>query len=331
MPRLSNKNNFTAERRRGRRDFLSGDSSVFFVLFAVGFVMELSVVILNWNAAEDTIRCVREAAGWKEVRPSIWIVDNASADDSAGRIARACPEANLIRSRENMGFAGGTNLGIQAALAAGDAPVLLLNNDAAVSGAAASRLAQTLAENQQIGLVVPLLYDESGELIAAGGKNPVKHMQTRVRKLPEHEVCEVEVVSGTAVLIRPDVFHQAGLLDERFFFSTEVADLCLRAKKAGYTCAVDRRAKASHAVSRSSHWRSTLYVYYIVRNRFLILRNHYRYNAPLFVFWAAYSLALAGKFRLGGQRPSARAVWLALQDSILGRFGRQNERVLREI
>ncbi|NKQ36718.1 MAG: glycosyltransferase family 2 protein [Chloroflexi bacterium] len=288
----------------------------------------LSVVILNWNAAEDTIRCAREVAGWEEVRPSIWVVDNASADDSADRIAQACPSAHLIRSRENLGFAGGTNLGIQAALAASDAPVLLLNNDAEISGADVARLVQTLAENPQIGFVVPLLYDESGALIAAGGKNPVKHMQTRVRELPEGAVGKVEVVSGTAVLIRPDVFHQVGLLDERFFFSTEIADLCLRANKVGAGCVVDRRAKASHAVSRSSHWRSTLYVYYIVRNRFLILRNHYRYNVPLFLFWAAYSLALAGKLWLDGQRPSARAVWLALWDGVRGRFGDQNQRVM---
>ncbi|HIP72678.1 MAG TPA: glycosyltransferase family 2 protein, partial [Anaerolineae bacterium] len=245
----------------------------------------LSVVILNWNAAEDTIRCVREAAGWEEVRPSIWIVDNASADDSADRIARACPAAHLIRSGQNLGFAGGTNLGIQAALATSDAPVLLLNNDAEISGADVARLAQTLAENPQIGFVAPLLYDESGALIAAGGKNPVKHMQTRVRELPEAAAGEVEVVSGTAVLIRSEVFQQAGLLDERFFFSTEVADLCLRGKKAGFTCAVDGRARARHTISRSSHLRDTLYVYYIVRNRFLILRNHYRYNVPLFLFW----------------------------------------------
>ncbi len=288
----------------------------------------MHIVILNWNAAEDTIRCVREVAGWEEVRPSIWIVDNASADGSADRIAQACPSAHLIHSRENLGFAGGTNLGIQAALAERDAPILLLNNDAEMDGADAARLEQTLAEKPQIGFVVPLLYDESGELIAAGGKNPVTHMQTRVRELPETPVAEVAVVSGTAVLIRPDVFHQVGLLDERFFFSTEIADLCLRARKAEYICAVDKRAKANHAVSRSSHLRDTLYVYYIVRNRFLILRNHYRYNAPLFLFWAAYSLTLAGKLWLVGQRQSARAVWLALRDGLLGRFGNQNQQVM---
>ena len=288
----------------------------------------LSVIILNWNAAGDTIRCAREVAGWQEVRPSIFVVDNASADDSVAQIARACPEAHLIRSRENLGFAGGSNLGIRAALAAGNEPILLLNNDAQMAGADAARLAQTLAEKPQIGFIVPLLYDEQGALIAAGGKNPVKHTQTRVRALPAAAVAKVEVVSGTAVLIRPELFRQVGLLDERFFFSTEVADLCLRAKKAGFICAVDRRASASHAISRSSHLRGTLYVYYIVRNRFLILRNHYRYNAPLFAFWAAYSLALAGKLWLDGQRPSARAVWLALKDGLRGRFGGQNERVL---
>jgi GT2 family glycosyltransferase len=291
--------------------------------------MELSVVIINWNAAEDTIRCVQHVTSWQTVRPQLWVVDNASLDDSVTRIAHACPHVHLIRSQQNLGFAGGANLGVQAALAISDAPILLLNNDAEMGEVDAAFLVKTLSENQQIGLVTPVLYDEAGELISAGGKNPVKHMQTRVQELPEGDpVGIVDVVSGTAVLIHSTIFAQIGLLDERFFFSTEVADLCLRAAKAGYLCAVDSRARASHAIGRSSRLRDTLYVYYIVRNRFLILRNHYRRNVWLFAFWILYSLALTVKLAAGKKQPSARAVWLALWDGVRGRFGGQNEQVL---
>jgi hypothetical protein len=91
---------------------------------------------------------------------------------------------------------------------------------------------------------------------------------------------------------------------------------------------VDRRAQASHAISRSASLRSSLYVYYIVRNRFLILRNHYRWRLDLHGFWLAYTVALWLKLWLGGQRVTAKAVWLALVDGVNGRFGGQNERVL---
>ena len=55
----------------------------------------LSVIILNWNAATDTIRCVRSFAGWQQIRPTIWVVDNASENGSADLIAQACPETTL--------------------------------------------------------------------------------------------------------------------------------------------------------------------------------------------------------------------------------------------
>ena len=93
-------------------------------------------------------------------------------------------------------------------------------------------------------------------------------------------------------------------------------------------CAVERRASASHTISRSAPLRSSLYVYYIVRNRLLFLRSHYRWRFDLRAFWLAYTLALALKLRLGGQQSTARAVWLALADGVNGRFGGQNERVL---
>ncbi|MCA9927079.1 MAG: hypothetical protein KC419_01325, partial [Anaerolineales bacterium] len=81
-------------------------------------------------------------------------------------------------------------------------------------------------------------------------------------------------------------------------FSTELADLCLRGKKQGFLSAVERRARATHTVSRSADYRSSLYTYYIVRNRFLILRNHYRRHLLLYLFWMAYSAALSFKLQL---------------------------------
>lgn len=292
--------------------------------------MELGIVILNWNAAEDTIACVRSLRGWTQVVPRIFVVDNASADDSVAQIEATCPEVHLICSEVNLGFAGGSNLGMRAALDADDLPILLLNNDANIEETAVLQMLHSLNADAQIGGIVPLLFDEmAGGLIAAGGKNPVKHQQTRVRNFrAKDKLLFVETVSGTAVIFTAVMLNEIGLLDERFFFSTEVADLCLRGNKAGYRFAADLQAQASHTIERSSRFRDTLYVYYIVRNRFLILRNHYRWHVVLWGFWAFYSLALALKLQMDGKRPSSRAVFLALKDGLRGRFGGQNERVM---
>jgi GT2 family glycosyltransferase len=118
-------------------------------------------------------------------------------------------------------------------------------------------------------------------------------------------------------------------LDEDFFFGSEIADLCLQAREHGYLSAVDTRARAFHALGRSSDFRDTLYTYYIIRNRFLLIRKfHSRWKALFYGFWTLYSLALSLKVRLGGKQHTARAIDLGLIDGLRGRFGGQNERVL---
>lgn len=291
--------------------------------------MNVSIVLLNWNAAADTIACLRPMLAWQQVRPLLIVVDNASEGEDVAQIRQQLPGVHLIENATNEGFSGGSNRGMAYALGQGDAPILLLNNDAIINEAAVLRLAQTLDENPKIGLVVPQLLDENDELVAVGGKNPAFHMQTRVQNFTDdHPVQMVETISGTAVLIRAAMLRQVGLLDERFFFSTEMADLSLRVRRQGFVCAVDRRAQAGHTISRSAPLRNSLYVYYIVRNRFLILRNHYRWRLDLHGFWLAYTVALWLKLRLNGQPVTARAVWLALVDGVNGRFGGQNERIM---
>jgi GT2 family glycosyltransferase len=254
---------------------------------------KLAIIILNWNAAADTIRCLRHIASWERLQPTIWVVDNGSTDGGVEAISRECPEVHLIRNSANLGFAGGNNLGIVEALSTGDAPILLLNNDAFV-------------------------------------ENPARHHQSHVLELPIGEPLQiVECVPGTVVVVRAEVFRTVGLLDEDYFFASEVADLCMQARRHGYLSAVDTRARAFHTLSRSSDLRGTLHTYYIIRNRFLLIRKFHRnWKALFYVFWTLYSLALSVKVQLNGNAASAQAMRLGLADGLRGRFGGQNERVL---
>lgn len=291
---------------------------------------QLSVVILNWNAAEDTIACIRPLLQWQQIQPTIWVIDNASTDDSVQRISAELPDIHLLQNEQNLGFTGGTNRGIQAALASSDAPILLLNNDAGIGEADACQILQALEDRSDIGLLVPLLYEEGdGQLIAAGGKNPVFHLQTRQLTFANDDPVQiVETVSGTAAFTQAALWQRVGLLDNDFFFSTEMADLSLRAAQCGFLAAVERRAKATHETDRSARFRNSLYIYYIVRNRFLILRNHYRWHLHLWLFWLVYTAVLTLKLRFESQPAAATAVWLALRDTLARRWGGQNERVL---
>lgn len=294
--------------------------------------MDLAIVLLNWNAARDTLRCIHELEHWTQLQPAITVVDNASTDGSAELIARECPNVRLVRNEANLGFAGGNNCGIQAVLTAGEGPILLLNNDAVLAEIEAIKLLETLRSRPDIGLVGPLLFDarQPERLLAAGSKNPAKHHQSHNHTAPGRgRVQIVECIPGTAILIKAEVFVQVGLLDEAYFFGSEIADLCLQARRQGWLSVIDTTARAYHTLERSSRFRNSLYPYYIIRNRFLLVRKFHRsWKIFFYSFWTVYSLALWLKVRLNGQVSLARAIYLGLWDGLVGRFGNQNERVL---
>lgn len=297
-----------------------------------GRQIDLAVIILNWNAAPDTIRCVRGIASWAHLRPTILIVDNASTDGSALQISQECPEAHLIRNSANLGFGGGNNIGIAEALSMGDAPILLLNSDARIYERDVARLLETLQADDRLGFVGPLLFDaEDGDrLLAAGGRNPVWHHHSHILEQPANGPVQlVECVPGTVILVHAQVFREVGLLDESYFYGSEVVDLCLRAREQGYLSAVETRSRAYHDLDRSSRFRETLYPYYIIRNRFLLIRKfHQRWKFLLYSFWTVYSIALLAKEQLRGKHLTARAIRIGLLDGLRGRFGNQNKRVL---
>jgi GT2 family glycosyltransferase len=294
--------------------------------------MNVSVIILNWNAATDTIACIEQFAGWQRIQPTIWVVDNASQDDSVTLIAQQHPHVHLLRNAKNQGFAGGTNRGIEAALQQGNAPLLLLNNDARIDEEALTQLVTSLCMDPTIGMIGPLLYlaKQPETLIAAGSRNLVLHIHNLNKHPPVGgPVFPVEYISGSVALIRAQLFREIGLLDERYYFNVEVADLCRRARQRGYLTMVDSRARAYHDLDRSSPLRGTLHTYYLIRNRFLYIRKFYQASQlPLVAFWATYSWLLASKLALGGQRMTAQAVWLGVNDGLAGRFHGQNDRVL---
>jgi GT2 family glycosyltransferase len=291
--------------------------------------MNLSILILNWNAAEDTIRCVNFIQAWQRIKPAIWVVDNYSSDNSADLISKICPDIHLIRNSTNQGFAGGNNRGLEAILSQSDAPILLLNNDAFIDEDSVIQLLETLQTNKTIGFIGPLLFadDNHSQLLSAGGRDPTKHHHSHIPQIPPGNsiMYPVEYVPGTVIMGRAEVFQKTGLLDKDFFFTMEIADLCMRAARQGYLNIIDTRAAAVHALDRSSNYRGTLHPYYIIRNRFLFIRKHHPYQIQLYGFWSIYSLALALKTALSGRPNTARAIFLGLIDGWRGQFGNRNQ------
>ncbi len=296
--------------------------------------MDLNVVVLDWNAREDTLGCLGMLRSWSRIEPRVYVVDNGSEPDDSAALAAAWPEAVVIRSDENLGFAGGTNRGLERALGESDAPILLLNNDASPSEESAEALLGTLEAEDRCGVAGPVLVSasEPPEILSAGSRGLLFRRDHSIRVPPgERAVYPVHSVSGAAVLIRATVLREVGLLHEPYFFGLELADFCRRVRERGYSCLVNAGCRVRHDVDRASARRATLYVYYVVRNRMLYARRFFPLSWPaLVVAWALYGLQQAVRLWLKRrQRGTAAAILLGVADGVRGRFGDQNERVLR--
>jgi len=295
--------------------------------------MKLAVVVLNWNAAEDTKRCLLSVKAWQlppSVHPpTIWVVDNGSTEPGFQTLEEVHPDCRYLVSTINRGFGGGSNLGILAAMADGSEAILLLNNDATLHEEDVTSMLRTLSSDPGVGVVGPTLWD-ADRLLSAGGRDIARHAVTHLRpSQPPTSPVDVDHVSGTAALVHRRVFGAVGLLDEDYFFGAEMADLCLRARERGFRSVIDPGARAQHDLQRSAALRDTLHLYYVLRNRFLYVRKHHRrQRAWLCCLWSLRGVRALTVALVRGEWRRARVVGLGLIDGLSGRFGGQNERVL---
>jgi len=262
---------------------------------------------------------------WGDLAAAVLVVDNGSVGQDVAQIRAAWPQATLIESRVNLGFGGGCNLGLAAALDAGADAVLLLNNDARLDRESVVRLRDLLAGDGQIGVVGPGLW-HGDQLLALGGLDLARSWATHARPhpLPAGPV-DAAYVSGTAALIHRRLLASVGLLDPDYFFSGEMADLCRRARDQGWRCVVDPLAKAQHDVARSAPQRETIHTYYSLRNRFLYVRKRERsQRTPLLLLWTARSIRAWADALRRGEFSRARVVGLALVHGLAGRVGEGN-------
>lgn len=214
----------------------------------------VSIVLLNWNGAHDTIECLGSVGRLAYPCFEAIVVDNASSDDSVVRIRDSYPKVRIIRSRANLGFAAGNNLAIREALAAGSDYVWLLNNDTRVAPNTLDELVQAAERDPQIGAVGSVSYhasDPERVEVWGGGYVSLWSGRTRIQETP-HARSELHYLSAVSVLLRSSTLHDVGLLDERFFMYWEDADLGFRIRRGGWRLSVASQAAIWHKGTRST-------------------------------------------------------------------------------
>lgn len=205
---------------------------------------KLSVIVLNWNAPADTIRCLRSFAQLRYPNYALVVVDNCSTDDSIRRIRESIPDIDIVETERNLGYAGGNNRGIEHALLSGSEFVLIINNDTEVLVPNfLDVMVDEMERDGSVGIVGPKVINPGGGIQDTMLPAPifVNSMRASLDRLTGSSNArnysieqDVDAISGVCWLIRSKVIAQIGLLDEDYFMYVEEQEYCYRARRQGW-------------------------------------------------------------------------------------------------
>lgn len=225
---------------------------------------ELAVVIVNYNTPALTARCVESVASTPSVDLEVIVVDNGSTDDSVDVLSRRT-DCRIVPTGRNGGFGHGVNAGV----AATDAPYLLvMNSDTEARPGAVEALLEALKSDPALGLVAPALEHADGTLQSSAYRRfptPLSaalevailpgYVSALLPRLPHATAVDPEAVARgegyvwvtcAAAAIARTWWDRVGPFDERFFLYYEDTDWQRRLRRAGGRIRIVSRARVLH-------------------------------------------------------------------------------------
>lgn len=290
----------------------------------------LAVVVVNWNGLAELPDCLRTLSdtGYPGLR--IIMVDNGSTDDSVAWTAANYPEVEIIATGENLRWAGGNNAALRK-LQEESFPgyILLLNNDTLVPEGSLRRLVLAMAGSARTWAATPRICyaADPARVWYDGGvvgrfTGWIKHHGIRqmAGKLDPGQRF-VDYGTGCALMLRPRLLDEIGLLDESYHFYGEDADYSLRITAAGGSILHVPKALVLHKVSSSVGRQSPRRAWLRSRSHVRLLRKHWpRHWWPILVLSQIMFLSGHAIWNLWTGRPdTALAVWQGALDELTGR------------
>ena len=214
------------------------------------------------------------------------VVDNASTQDEATQIEQRYPQVTVIRSSKNLGFAGGNNLGIQAAQGK---YLFFINNDTLLSHqpSAISHLINRLESSPKIGAVCPKIkFSWGNNPIQFAGYTPLSKITLRNTAIGcgEEDLGQYDTAHstpyahGAAMMVKREVIDKVGMMPECYFLYYEELDWSMMIRRAGYDIWYESACTIYHKESQTTGQCSPLRTYYITRNRLLFAKRNI--NSP---------------------------------------------------
>lgn len=241
---------------------------------------ELSIITINYNGLPDTCALI-ETIPFND-NMEVIVVDNASKEDEASVISERYPKVKVIRSSQNLGFAGGNNLGIREAKGK---YILLINNDTYFKEFNIEALIGRLESSDKIVIVCPKLRFAWGKNpIQFAGYTPLSNITVRNQAIGfgEEDYGQYDYAHptpyahGAAMLIKRKALKKVGLMPECFFLYYEEIDWSMMFTRAGYEIWYEPTCTVYHKESQTTGQNSPLRTYYITRNRLLLVKRNYK-------------------------------------------------------
>jgi len=247
----------------------------------VGYQMDLSIVVVNWNTKKLLLDCLASIFETvNNISTEIWLVDNASVDGSVEAVKQMYPNVNIIQNQKNLGFAAANN---QAFSKMQGRYALPLNTDTVLTQGAVETIYNFMEQNSNVGMACGQLLNPDGSKQNSFANfpsitslvfgeallqllSPKKYSSKRnVSSSP----MEIDSCIGACMMVRREAMEAVGWLDESFFFFFEETDWAYRMKQAGWNAYIVPSARIFHLQGQS--------VGHNIRSRLLFYRSRYLY------------------------------------------------------
>ena len=241
--------------------------------------IKLSIITINYNGLNDTCALI-ESIPFND-NMEVIIVDNASKEDEASVIQERYKHVHVIRSEQNLGFAGGNNLGIKAAKGKF---LFLVNNDTIFKQFDVEGLISKLESSPKIGIICPKIrFAWDPYPIQYAGYTSLTKITVRNQAIGFGEkdngqydtAHPTPYAHGAAMLIKKEAIEKVGLMPECYFLYYEELDWSMMFTRAGYEIWYDPSCTIYHKESQSTGQNSPLRTYYITRNRLVLVKRNW--------------------------------------------------------
>jgi GT2 family glycosyltransferase len=243
----------------------------------------------------------------------IIIVDNASTDGSVEEVHKSFgPRINLIRNKDNLGFAEGNNIGVSQAKELGARWYFLLNNDTIVSQKVFEEFSHVIINFPDISIFSPMILQyhhpnmiwNAGNRLIPGTLLSYQVLTGRLNNRQFQNIIIVDFITGCGMLIKAEVVDCIGLFNPDLFMYGEDVDFCWRAKQAGYKIACATKARIWHKISGGGGGDSYKSRFLRVRNQIYFYKKYSNIiQKPIMLIFTLAQLIVRGAHDLVSRKP----------------------------